>query len=136
MVYSREEKNRIKFETNPRILAKELNKLEKAQTSIIYQLRSGHSTLNDHLFQIKIRNDPLCEKCQRSETVSHSLTFCKRYKAQRKGMQVYLKIEKIIYNENNLSRLLDVPLEIPHIIGYIESSNRFDYYHKLRESKL
>ncbi|MBW0583088.1 hypothetical protein O181_122803, partial [Austropuccinia psidii MF-1] len=128
MIYSGEEKNRIKFKTNPKILAKELNKLEKAQTSIIYQLRSAHSTLNDHLFRIKIRNNSLCEKCQKSETVSHFLTFCKRYKAQRKRMKVDLKIEKIIYNENNLSRLLDVPLAIPHIIRYIESSNRFDYY--------
>ncbi|MBW0467386.1 hypothetical protein O181_007101 [Austropuccinia psidii MF-1] len=48
--FSTEEKLRIKFKSNQKVLARELNKLEKAQTLIIYQLRSGHLTLNDHMF--------------------------------------------------------------------------------------
>ncbi|MBW0520441.1 hypothetical protein O181_060156 [Austropuccinia psidii MF-1] len=45
---SEEEKKRIKFKGNAKALLTELNKWERAHTSIIHQLRCNHSTLNDH----------------------------------------------------------------------------------------
>ncbi|MBW0499014.1 hypothetical protein O181_038729 [Austropuccinia psidii MF-1] len=49
-----EEQQQFKFKGTPRLLLIKLNKLERAHTSVIHQLQSAHSMLNDHLFQIRV----------------------------------------------------------------------------------
>ncbi|MBW0497547.1 hypothetical protein O181_037262, partial [Austropuccinia psidii MF-1] len=71
----------------PQLLIAALNKLEKAQSSILHQLRSEHVGLNKHLKHIHLRGDPLCETCNRPESVNHFMTHCRQYKAQHKRMK-------------------------------------------------
>ncbi|MBW0546471.1 hypothetical protein O181_086186 [Austropuccinia psidii MF-1] len=84
------------LKSNPKVLTKEMNKLEKAQSSILNQLRSEHVGLNKYLKRIHLRGDPLCETCNRPESVNHFMTYCRRYKAQQKRMKYNLKKKKIV----------------------------------------
>ncbi|MBW0577453.1 hypothetical protein O181_117168 [Austropuccinia psidii MF-1] len=132
---SEEEKKRVKFKGDPKALLKELDKWERAHTSIIHQLRCNHTTLNDHLFRIKLRGDPLCNTCQRPETVKHYLTHCKKYKLQRKKMKDVMRKKKITYNNQNLIRLLDNPLAIQDLLVYIGEMKRFTGFKEYREGE-
>ncbi|MBW0585409.1 hypothetical protein O181_125124 [Austropuccinia psidii MF-1] len=76
-----EETQRTKnLKSKVQILITALNKLEKAQSSILHQLQSEHLGLNKHLKCIRLRGDPLCETCNRPESVNHFMTHCRGIK--------------------------------------------------------
>ncbi|MBW0541884.1 hypothetical protein O181_081599 [Austropuccinia psidii MF-1] len=119
-----EETQRTKnLKSKPQILITALNKLEKAKSSILHQLRSEHVGLNKHLKRICLRGDPLCKTCNRPESVNHFMTHCRRYKAQRKRMKDKLRKKKIIFWETSMSRLLDVPKALEMIIKYVDETS-------------
>jgi ribonuclease HI len=67
-----------------RRLTRELN---RAQTSIIIQLRTGHIALNKHLHRITKADSPTCPTCgQDDETVHHYLFDCPTWKHERWSM--------------------------------------------------
>ncbi|MBW0579815.1 hypothetical protein O181_119530 [Austropuccinia psidii MF-1] len=63
------------LKSNPKVLTKEMNKLEKTQSSILHQLQLEHVGLNKYLKRIHLRGDPLCETCNRPESVNHFMTY-------------------------------------------------------------
>ena len=54
-----------------------INKLKRNEQVTIFRLRSGHSTLNNHLTRIGAKNNPICPLCGvHNETVKHHLFEC------------------------------------------------------------
>ncbi|MBW0526532.1 hypothetical protein O181_066247 [Austropuccinia psidii MF-1] len=62
------------IKSKPALLIKALNRLEKAQSSILHQSQSEHVGLNKHLKLINLRGDPLCKTCDKPESVNHLMT--------------------------------------------------------------
>ena len=57
----------------------------RAQTSLITQL---HTTVNKHLYQIKMAQSPLCPACtEAEESVHHYLFECRAYEHARVGLR-------------------------------------------------
>ena len=56
-----------------------INQLKRADQSIIFQLRSQHLPLNQHLNKIGVKQSAACPLCDYpSETVEHFLFFCRK----------------------------------------------------------
>jgi hypothetical protein len=69
-------RNNIQLTTLPYKIFDSLKKLEQAESSIIYQLQSGHSPLNNYLHKIKKIDSPNCSECKTVEDVQHYLVNC------------------------------------------------------------
>ena len=62
-----------------------INTLCRADQSLIFQLRTGHSTLNAHLNRINPTHPPNCRNCDHAyETVQHVLLECPGVEGLRK----------------------------------------------------
>ena len=63
--------------------------LDHHQASLLFQLHSGHISLNLHLFRICKVESPACPKCQgvMVESVRHFLLDCPHYKNERHTLQ-------------------------------------------------
>ena len=63
--------------------------LDQCQSFLLFQLRSGHITLNHHLFHIRKSKMPSCPLCQgiTIETVKHFLLDCPHYRRERHELQ-------------------------------------------------
>jgi ribonuclease HI len=79
-------RNDVKLVTHPHKIFESLNKLERSESSIIYQLRSGHTPLNSYLHRIKKLNSPNCTTCNTPEDVQHFLIKCRRFNNERKTL--------------------------------------------------
>jgi ribonuclease HI len=54
--------------------------LPRNQSSLLFQLRTGHAPLNKHLYRIKRADSLMCPKCKdQEETVMHFLLKCPAY---------------------------------------------------------
>ena len=74
-------------------LKNELKRLNRRESSIIFQLRSEHIELNLYNNVWDNAVDPNCEKCETLETVKHYLIDCEKYEVQR--MQLRMELIKI-----------------------------------------
>jgi hypothetical protein len=69
-------RNNMHLTTLPFKMFKELINCECAKSSIIYQLRLGHSSLNNYLHKIKKLDSPNCKECNTIKNVQHFLINC------------------------------------------------------------
>ena len=67
--------------------------LDRRQASLLFQLRSGHIGLNQHLFRIRKSDTPVCPNCQgiTVESVKHFLINCPFYRRERHALNVKLR---------------------------------------------
>ena len=64
-----------------------INKLNRADQSLIFQLRTGHSKLNSHLNRINPMIPPNCRNCDAPyETTHHVLLECTGMRALKKEL--------------------------------------------------
>ena len=85
------------------------------------QLQTGHMQLNQHLYNISAMATPICPVChKKEETVSYYLLSCT---AHAKHHQV--QINTLQRDALSNSKLLSNPTCIPHILGYVEVTWRF-----------
>ncbi|KAJ3897741.1 hypothetical protein F5879DRAFT_1073916 [Lentinula edodes] len=68
--------------------AENAGELWRKQTSILFQLRTGHVPLNSHLHRIGKADSPNCPHCDTTgratiETVKHYITECPAYRKER-----------------------------------------------------
>jgi ribonuclease HI len=99
-----------------------VNDLDRRQSSIIAQLRTGHIPLNQHLFRIRRSEAPTCPHCQGLivETVRHFLFECPHYQHERHTLR-----QKLKRKADSLSFLLTKPEAVKPLLNYIHSTKRF-----------
>ena len=94
---------------------RQLNECEELETSLnnrrlntcIFRLRSGHTTLNSHLYRLKLTNSPNCEYCSMEETIEHVVFHCIRYhsarillKSQLQRIGVLFQLKNVLGNDS------------------------------------
>ena len=99
--------------------------LERGQSSLLTQLRTGHIALNQHLFRLRKSESPSCPYCQgiTVESVKHYLLDCPKYNAERHTLQ-----GKLRRNSSSLSFLLSSPVAVKPLLKYIHATGRFKSY--------
>lgn len=99
--------------------------LSRSAASLLVQLRMGHVPLNQYLYRFKRAESPLCPMCNgEEETVSHWLHHCPAYEGHRAAIR-----QALGDMANSTSRLLSDPKAIPHLVGYINATRRFESPH-------
>jgi hypothetical protein len=100
---------------------KYLLSLNRKQTSIITQLRTGHIALNAYLFKIKKSDTDICQNCRDGpETVHHYLFDCTAYGQARHKR--YLALRR---DSDSLTFLLNDPKGIKELSIYVNRTRRF-----------
>ena len=96
--------------------------LDRRQASLLFQLRSGHIALNQHLFRICKAESPACPQCQgiTVETVRHYLLDCPFYRNKQHSLQ-----RKLHCNTGSLSFLLSSPIAVMPLLKYVHTTGRF-----------
>ena len=95
--------------------------LNRRQTSVLTQLRTGHIPLNGHLFRINKADSPYCEHCPNiMEDVPHLLFHCNKYAIQRH--RIVMAIGRKSFNSNHI---LTNPAAIRHTLNFINDTGRF-----------
>jgi hypothetical protein len=99
-----------------------IKNLDRSQASILFQLRSGHIGLNQHLFRIRRSETPSCPHCQgiTVETVKHFLLDCPQYARQRHELRLKLR-----RNSDSLPFLLSNPAASLPLLKYMHATGRF-----------
>jgi hypothetical protein len=119
-------RNNIILSNHPIKIFESLKKLERGESSIIYQLRSGHSPLNKYLHSIKRSETPNCNHCKKEEDVAHYLIKCSKYSAQRRIFRQTITAEKIKINPNSIKDILDTPKVFQSLANFILTTKRFE----------
>ena len=97
--------------------------LNRRQTSVLTQLRTGHIPLNKHLFRINKSDTPHCPHCPNTdEDTSHLLFHCNRYVIHRHKLVLAVK-RKAFHSRHILSN----PAAIRHTLNYVNSTGRFKH---------
>lgn len=92
----------------------------KAQTSLLMQLRTGHISLNAHLYRIGKADSPICPGCNiENESVRHFVLECPAYTRERE----YLEIADARLSRS-LPMLLNHDRMILHLFRYIAATER------------
>ena len=99
-----------------------INSLDRCQSALIAQLRTGHSQLNQHLFRIRRSETPSCPHCNgiTVESVKHYLTQCPHYQHERHHLR-----RKLRRQADSISFLLSNPAATKPLLAYIKSTKRF-----------
>ncbi|KZV70474.1 hypothetical protein PENSPDRAFT_561026, partial [Peniophora sp. CONT] len=64
------------------------NGLTRKDSTVLFQLRSGHAPLNAHLHRMKCVEAPTCDRCWADdETVTHFVYECPAWTRERRGMK-------------------------------------------------
>ena len=92
------------------------------QSSILFQLCTGHIALNQHLFHICKFNIPACLNCQSItvESVKHFLIDCLFYQHERHALQ-----QKLRCNASSLSFLLSCPVAVLPVLKFVHATGQF-----------
>jgi len=94
--------------------------LRRKQSSILYQLWTGHIPLAKHLHRFKKAESPECPCChQEEETVHHYLIRCPAHRKARNTM-----IRNAGIDATNMSKLLSERSLLPHLFCFISASGR------------
>jgi ribonuclease HI/exonuclease III len=97
-----------------------ISHLEKGQSSLIIQLRSGHIALNAFLFKINKSDTDICPNCRTSpETVHHFLFDCMAY-----GHARFLRYKALGRDSDSLRYLLNTPQGIEQTTIFVNRTNR------------
>lgn len=107
--------------------------LTRRQASVLVQLRTGHSALNQHLFRIHCSESPCCSYCGNlvPETVKHFLLECPLFDHQR-----HYLARKLKRKATSLAYLLNDPKGIPPLLKFIHYIGRFKaMYGSLAETR-
>ncbi|KAG0151652.1 hypothetical protein CROQUDRAFT_651086 [Cronartium quercuum f. sp. fusiforme G11] len=115
----------LPYHTPSAKIADGLDLLEKGQAASNFQLRSGCCPLRKYLHRIKVEQDPRCEHCKLVETPTHSIAYCKKFEQQRNFFRMELKKAKV--KVNSATAVLDNTATYPHLVEYIEGTERFEY---------
>lgn len=93
--------------------------LNRRQASIMTQLRTGHTSLNHHLFRIRKVESPICPHCRgiTVETVKHLLVECPFYRREQHHLQ-----QKLWRNATSVSFLLSNPTASEHLLKFVHST--------------
>lgn len=104
-----------------------VDNLDRRQSAIIAQLRTGHTPLNQHLFRIRRSETPSCPHCQdiTVETVEHFLFICPHYQHER-----HIIRRKLRRKAESLPYLLSSPEAVKPLIRYIHATKRFQTQYK------
>lgn len=95
-------------------------RLTRKQSSLLYQLRTGHVPLAKHLARINKADSPSCPGCGHTqETVQHYLLQCPNYRQARQRM-----IRDGGIDATSLTSLLSDPSLYKHLFRFITSSGR------------
>jgi ribonuclease HI len=108
--------------------------LDRRQSSILFQLRTGHIGLNHHLFCIRKSESPSCPHCHSItvETVKHFLLDCPHYRRERHTLQC-----KLCRNAGSLSFLLNNPAAVIPLLKFVHSTGRLKtFFGKDNENKI
>jgi hypothetical protein len=99
--------------------------LDRGQSSLLTQLRTGHIGLNQHLFRIRRSETPSCPNCQgiTVESIKHYLLDCPKYREERHTLQ-----QKLRRNSSSISFLLSSPVAVKPLLKYIHATGRFKSY--------
>jgi len=96
------------------------NGLNRRQTSVLTQMRTGHDTLNKHLHRIKRADSPGCPYClNTSEDTTHVLLRCWKYAALRHQLRLTLKRKAY-----SLQHLLSNRSAIRHTLNFLNKTGR------------
>ena len=92
------------------------------QSSILFQLCTGHITLNQHLFHICKSDTPVCPNCQSIivKSVKHFLINCPFYRCKHHALQ-----QKLRCNASSLSFLLSSPVAVLPVLKFVHATGRF-----------
>src|SRR5258706_4371668 len=94
--------------------------LNRRQTSVLTQLRTGHIPLNGHLFRINKTDSPHCNHCPNVvEDVPHLLFHCNKYAIQRH--RLVMTVKRKAFNSNHI---LTNPAAIRHTLNFVNSTGR------------
>lgn len=94
--------------------------------SLIFQLDSKHCALNNYLYRMKKRADPLCCHCRTKETVEHFLNHCPAFRSQRALLRKNLQKLRVGFNPNRLNLTLSNTQAEKALADFLESTKRFD----------
>ena len=85
-----------------------INQLNRADQSLIFQLRTGHSKLNSHINRINPMNPPNCRNCEAPyETTHHVLLECTGMRALQKELLPTLPtIQLLFYSVSKLQIII------------------------------
>lgn len=99
-----------------------VGKLDRRQSAIIAQLRTGHSPLNQHLFRIRRSESPVCPHCLgvTVESVHHFLFVCPHYQHERHILRRRLKRKA-----ESISFLLSNASAVEPLLSFIHATKRF-----------
>jgi ribonuclease HI len=113
-----------KFDARPpsKYVQKFYANLNRPDSSLVTQLRSGHIPLASYLHRIKAIDSGLCPRCQVPETVDHYLTKCERFSDQRSSLR-----KSIGRRPMCLSTLLGIPKMMKHTLAFVHATNRFPH---------
>ena len=99
---------------------KQIQNLSRRKIKIITQMLTGHATLNKHLFNMKIEDDPTCPKCLMSdETVEHYLADCPAYATTR-----FNTLGRMFLRQQHLSKL-----NINQILNFVLATKRYENFY-------
>ena len=94
--------------------------LNRRQTSVLTQLRTGHIPLNGHLHCIGKTESSHCNHCLNMvEDVPHLLFHCNKYAIQRHGLVMAVKRKS--FNSNHI---LTDPAAIQHTLNFVNGTGR------------
>ncbi|KAG0138903.1 hypothetical protein CROQUDRAFT_55510, partial [Cronartium quercuum f. sp. fusiforme G11] len=113
------------FKTVNKRITDALEKSEKGQASVIFQLRSGHCPLRIHLHRIGAEPDPRCEVCKVKEIPTHFLAYCKKYKEHQRALRKELKKEKIRVDTISATAIPENPKTFTFVAKYVKATGRF-----------
>jgi hypothetical protein len=97
--------------------------MTRRQSSLLIRLRTGHSPLNRHLWNIKVTNNPGCRSCGRDEDedVRHFLLSCPAHERTR----VALRNKIGARNAGNISLLLAHRKCLKPLFEFVDSTGCF-----------
>jgi len=93
--------------------------LPKIHSTILFQLRTGHIALNNHLHRIQQLDTPNCSCCSHRETVQHFLLQCSRYDRPRRALE-----QAVGHTNMTLNVLLTTRKLLPALMNYINATKR------------
>lgn len=104
--------------------AKLTDTLPRSVTSLLVQLRTGHTPLQHHLHNIQQSESPACPNCDYpNETPFHYVMHCPAYETQRKVM---LRATHSKDGRATFQTLITTADQIPHLFRFIAATKRFE----------
>ena len=99
--------------------------LNRNQTSILTQLRTGHIPLNGYLHRIGKAATPYCSHCPNAvEDVPHLLFYCNKYTLHRHKLTMAVNRKSF-----HIRHILSDPAAIRHTLNFVNDTGRFRHVH-------